>query len=117
MSSSSFIGGVLLGAAAVMYASKKKSSMLSGAGGGIGSAANWMGLAKQKTEGSFNGTDSYSSGSQTSQVSPSPSSQNSSAHTKESNLKSIKDIIRGNPELHKEVEQILKDTNTVIPGL
>ncbi|OAB74447.1 hypothetical protein [Paenibacillus crassostreae] len=38
-------------------------------------------------------------------------------HSKESNMTMLKDFIKGNPEVKYEVDQILKETNTVIPGL
>ncbi|MET3209438.1 UNVERIFIED_CONTAM: hypothetical protein ABIC26_002385 [Paenibacillus sp. PvR008] len=43
-----------------------------------------------------------------------------SAHTaqnKEVNMKLIKDFIRTSPEVKREVEQILKETHTAVPGL
>lgn len=41
----------------------------------------------------------------------------SAVKSKESNLKMLKDFISSNPDVKHEVEQILKDTHTVIPGL
>ncbi|MNC53196.1 hypothetical protein D3C75_1025850 [compost metagenome] len=41
----------------------------------------------------------------------------STAQSRETNLKMLKDFIRSNPEVKHEVEQILKDTHTAIPGL
>jgi hypothetical protein len=38
-------------------------------------------------------------------------------HSKESNMKMLKDFIRENPDVKYEVDLILKETNTVIPGL
>ncbi|MNN63249.1 hypothetical protein D3C81_1786140 [compost metagenome] len=48
-----------------------------------------------------------------------PSSVSSAAtnHSKEHSLKQITDFIKGNPDVRKEVEAILKETNTVIPGI
>ncbi len=43
--------------------------------------------------------------------------EESPVKSKESNLKMLKDFIRSNPDVKHEVEQILKDTHTVIPGL
>ncbi|GAE04642.1 hypothetical protein JCM10914_696 [Paenibacillus sp. JCM 10914] len=40
-----------------------------------------------------------------------------SSHTKAANLKQVKDFIRNNPDVKAEVEQILKETHSVIPGL
>ncbi|MGQ3477485.1 hypothetical protein [Paenibacillus sp. TY11] len=42
------------------------------------------------------------------------------AHTvknKEENMKLIKDFIRTSPDVKREVEQILKETHTAVPGL
>ncbi|WP_433946409.1 hypothetical protein [Paenibacillus sp. SN-8-1] len=111
MNSSSFIGGLILGAAGAVWLTKRKSHLLSSSGSPILS-----GLAKQKDDGSSTGTTTSSYGSLMGQVSPSPATA-SSSHTKESNLNTIKSIIKGNPGLHREVEQILKETGTVIPGL
>ncbi|MOA45508.1 hypothetical protein D3C78_1679100 [compost metagenome] len=48
-----------------------------------------------------------------------PSSVSTSAtnHSKEYNLKQITDFIKSNADVRREVESILKETNTVIPGL
>ena len=40
-----------------------------------------------------------------------------SSNSKDSSLSQIKDFIKNNPEVKAEVEQILKETHTVIPGL
>lgn len=111
MNSSSFIGGLILGAAGAVWLTKRKSHLLSSSGSPILS-----GLTKQKDESSSTGAGTSTYGSHMSQVSPSTAST-SSNHTKESNLNTIKSIIKGNPGLHREVEQILKETGTVIPGL
>lgn len=111
MKSSSFVGGLILGAAATVWLSKRKSSLLSAG------SLNLSGLTKQNGGGSSSGSAVSSYGSQSGQVSPSQATAGSSLHTKESNLTTIKNIIKGNPGLHREVEQILKETNTVIPGL
>nr|WP_245255946.1 hypothetical protein [Paenibacillus lactis] len=41
----------------------------------------------------------------------------SSSNSKAANLKQLKDFIRSNPDVKQEVEQILKETHTVLPGL
>ncbi|AET61429.1 hypothetical protein ACWHAM_03725 [Paenibacillus terrae] len=39
------------------------------------------------------------------------------AQTKEENMKLIKDFISTSPDVKREVEQILKETHTAVPGL
>ncbi|MCC3379256.1 hypothetical protein ACFQ5D_14155 [Paenibacillus farraposensis] len=39
------------------------------------------------------------------------------AQSKEENIKLIKDFISSNPDVKREVEQILKETHTAVPGL
>ncbi|USB34744.1 hypothetical protein [Paenibacillus sp. YPG26] len=111
MNSSSFIGGLILGAAGAVWLSKRQSHLLSSAG-----SLNLSGLTNKKHECSSTGSAASSFGSHAGQVTPS-SAPASSANSKESNLNTIKSIIKGNPGLHREVEQILKETGTVIPGL
>ncbi|UQZ32433.1 hypothetical protein C2I18_02000 [Paenibacillus sp. PK3_47] len=41
----------------------------------------------------------------------------SSLQSKESNLNLLKDFIRSNPDVKLEVEKVLKETHTSIPGL
>ncbi|MNI45333.1 hypothetical protein D3C73_997540 [compost metagenome] len=48
---------------------------------------------------------------------PSPVSSSATDHSKEHNLKQITEFIRGNADVRKEVEAILKETNSAIPGL
>ncbi|MHA0855484.1 hypothetical protein [Paenibacillus sp. CMAA1364] len=38
-------------------------------------------------------------------------------YSKESNMKMIKDFIKENPDVKNEVDMILKETNTIIPGI
>ncbi|WP_068617053.1 hypothetical protein [Paenibacillus tuaregi] len=112
MRSSSFVGGLILGAVAAVWLSKRKTPLFSTAG-----TLGLSGLTKQNGESSSVGAAASSYGSQAGQVSPSQTTSSGTVHSKESNLNTIKDIIKGNPGLHREVEQILKETNTVIPGL
>jgi hypothetical protein len=41
----------------------------------------------------------------------------SAVKSKEANLNMLKDFIRSNPDVKHEVEQILKDAHTAVPGL
>lgn len=102
MNTSAFIGGILIGAAATTLLSRNrgrnmitsvmggnaKDKMMDMANIGIGSSH------RHDAHGSHN--DSYSKGSSVTQ---------------------IKDFIRTNPDVKREVDMILKETNTVIPGL
>lgn len=119
MKSSSFLCGLFLGAVAAMWASRRKNGIMSMMGG-AGS------LLKTSGEGQKNATDSSSHASSNSgnngaaasaQVSPSPVSSSHANHSKEYNLNQITDFIKGNPSVRREVEAILKETNTVIPGI
>lgn len=62
-------------------------------------------------EGSSHDNGSHASGSSEHKKEDSP------VKSKESNLNMLKDFIRSNPDVKHEVEQILKDTHTAIPGL
>ncbi|AIQ30859.1 MULTISPECIES: hypothetical protein [Paenibacillus] len=123
MNTSSFLCGVLMGAAASMIMSKKRSAMMSSllhTGGSSESAGEKakdkiMGMAMtgfgSTAEGSSHDNGSHASGSSEHKKEDSP------VKSKESNLNMLKDFIRSNPDVKHEVEQILKDTHTAIPGL
>nr|WP_246246460.1 hypothetical protein [Paenibacillus lemnae] len=61
------------------------------------------------TPSSVTGAASYTSGNQ--------HGMQTSSHSKAADLSMLKDFIRKNPDVKNEVEQILKETHTVIPGL
>lgn len=123
MNTSSFLCGVLMGAAASMIMSKKRSAMMSSllrTGGSSESAGEKakdkiMGMAMtgfgNTAEGSSHDNGSHASGSSEHKK------EDSLVKSKESNLNMLKDFIRSNPDVKHEVEQILKDTHTAIPGL
>ncbi|WP_410768333.1 hypothetical protein [Fontibacillus sp. BL9] len=119
MKSSSFLCGVLFGAAAAVWASRRKSSMMSMMGG-AGSLLKIPGVnsdqTKNKPSQAASGQDK-SGAAATAQVHPSPVSSSTSSHSKEYNLKQITDFIKGNPDVRREVDAILKETHTAIPGL
>ncbi|WP_042203306.1 hypothetical protein [Paenibacillus camerounensis] len=123
MNTSSFLCGVVLGAAASMIMSKKRSAMMSSfmhSGGqhqGAGEKARdkIMGMAM---------TGFGSTAAEGPHDKEHKAEHNTAGHkdedvlkSKESNLNMLKDFIRTNPDVKHEVEQILKDTHTVIPGL
>lgn len=121
MNTSSFLCGVLIGAAASMIMSKKRSSMMSSllnAGGSRYSAGDkakdkimdmaMTGFGSTAADGKHDHADHASGGGH---------KDADSLKSKESNLNMLKDFIRSNPDVKHEVEQILKDTHTAIPGL
>ncbi|WP_339319839.1 hypothetical protein [Paenibacillus sp. FSL R10-2734] len=123
MNTSSFLCGVLMGAAASMIMSKKRNSLMSSLGQSGGSMSGAADKAKEKIIGmattGFGNTAASSSNTQSngSNSATSEHKTESPAKSKESNLKLLKDFIRNNPEVKSEVEQILKETHTAIPGL
>lgn len=118
MKSSSFLCGVLLGAVATAWARKNKG--LLSAAMDAGSMMNWSSMTSKQHSGNKHEHSSSHSGSRGlsgTQVHPSCNSTNDESHSKEHTLKQILEFIKGNPEVRSEVEGILKETNTVIPGL
>ncbi|WP_019638965.1 hypothetical protein [Paenibacillus fonticola] len=133
MRSVSFLCGALVGAAAVVWAAKKNGSMsgqegkgtimklagLSMGGAGKGNSHQSAGNSGSAAASGASSTSSTSSTGSTSgeKVYPSSASPANASHSKEYNLKQITDFIKGNADVRREVEQILKETNSVIPGL
>lgn len=122
MNTSSFLCGVMLGAAASMIMSKKRGSMSSfmqpgGRMQGAGEKARdkIMGMAMtgfgSTVEGGSHDKAEYKAAGDAGHREDSP------LKSKESNLNMLKDFIRSNPDVKHEVEQILKETHTTIPGL
>ncbi|WP_342561839.1 hypothetical protein NST84_19595 [Paenibacillus sp. FSL R7-0345] len=126
MNTSSFLCGVVLGAAASMIMSKKRSAMMSSLmqpGGqfqGAGEKARdkivgmaMTGFGSTAADGSHDQADKPEHKT----AGQSALKDDTALQSKESNLNMLKDFIRTNPDVKHEVEQILKDTHTVIPGL
>ncbi|WP_223066607.1 hypothetical protein [Paenibacillus caui] len=114
MRSATFLFGVFLGAVGAMWASNRKSGWISAANQ-AGSLMKFTNLSKNKSNGTISIPTSgalKTEGSSATAVNPVQK-----AVSKESNMKMIKDFIKGNPDVRREVEQILKETHTVIPGL
>ncbi|CAM4486579.1 hypothetical protein [Paenibacillus typhae] len=126
MNTSSFLCGVVLGAAASMIMSRKRGAMMSSlmqSGGQLQGAGE---KARDKIVGmaltGFGSTAADGSHDKADKTEHKTSSQaghkdDTSLKSRESNLNMLKDFIRTNPDVKHEVEQILKDTHTVIPGL
>lgn len=127
MNTSSFVCGVVIGVAASMIMSNKKNAMMSTSGHSGGSMTGSMSDAADKAKDKiismamtgFGNTASSASNSQSngSNGGSVEHKQESSVQSKESNLKMLKDFIRSNPEVKSEVEKILKESHTSIPGL
>ncbi|HEY2492870.1 MAG TPA: hypothetical protein VGI33_08165 [Paenibacillus sp.] len=113
MNTSSFLTGILIGAAATSMISKNK---------GNGPVSQMADKAKDKvmdfaTMGMINNGSDLNSVFNHNAAQGSSSSSMSPTYSKESNMSMVKDFIRSNPDVKVEVDMILKETNTVIPGL
>lgn len=123
MKSSSFLCGVLLGAGAAVWASRRKSALgLTSLLSRADTALKFTEQPGKKENGSHCSSHNHSQNNHkgpesSAQEYPSSVSTSATNHTKEFNLKQITDFIKSNAEVRKEVESILKETNTVIPGL
>ncbi|MEC0172846.1 hypothetical protein [Paenibacillus graminis] len=123
MNTSSFLSGVLLGAAVSMMMSKKRGALMSGLLQQNGSMRGAGDKAKDKIMdmamtgfGSTASSGNHDSGARSAHSSSEHKGE-SNAQNRENNLRMLKDFIRSNPDVKHEVEQILKDTHTAIPGL
>lgn len=122
MNTSSFLCGVLLGAAASMIISKKRNALMYSLGQNEGSGRGAGDRAKDKILGmamtGFGTGDSKEHGHEH-DVKKGTAEHNSEStvKSKESNLNMLKAFIRSNPDVKHEVEKILKDTHSAIPGL
>lgn len=126
MKSSSFLCGALFGITAALWASRRKSSLISAMNGAAGSlkisgikeALN--NVTSDEEHSSNNGNSavkSTSNAEHNTHTKVHPSSGSGQNHSKEYNLKQITDFIKGNPDVRREVESILKETHATIPGL
>lgn len=127
MKTSSFIYGAIVGAAVYRMMSKNRmmslTSMLRNANLGQ-MADNAMDKVMDMTGGQQQGGSRRDAGSPSSGSSHASHRAEGNQHgiqaspdTKAAHLKELKNFIRSNPEVKHEVEQILKETHTVIPGL
>jgi hypothetical protein len=129
--SSSFLGGLLVGVFAAMWASRRKQSLMS-VMSGAGSALKFAGMTSKrndsptedisgalKTEDTGSASVTKAKGADNAQVYPSSGtvSTSGSNHSKEYSLKQLTDFIKGDPDVRREVENILKEAKTPIPGL
>ncbi|WP_379162275.1 hypothetical protein [Paenibacillus sp. sgz5001063] len=128
MNTSSFFSGVLLGATISMMMSKKRGAMMSnllqpdGLMNGAGEKAKdkIMNMAMTGFGSTAAGNAAAGGNKDTSTHASAGNNEHkveSTVKSREANLKMLKDFIRSNPDVKHEVEQILKDTHTAIPGL
>lgn len=123
MKTSSFLCGVILGAVASRVISRKNnmsiSSMMKNTNLGhfADTAISKIQGTKSQYSGSSQESMSQSSGQHDINRTTGVSGVQTTTQTKSANLKQVKDFIRNNPDVKSEVEQILKETHTVIPGL
>lgn len=117
----SFLCGALVGAAAVIWSAKRNGGKLTGGKGIMNLAGMTMNSAGKGSEHGHSSASEHkhgSSGMGESKVHPSSAvSSHDAGHSKEYSVKQITDFIKGNADVRREVEQILKETNSVIPGL
>lgn len=118
MNISSLLTGIVIGAAATnmmsknsrngsmsQVADKAKDKMMDFAGFGMN--LNGDHDSESPTMGSTQHSSHESNGS---------SGNQTQTHSKESSMSMLKDFIKQNPDVKHEVDMILKETNTVIPG-
>ncbi|AZK47151.1 hypothetical protein [Paenibacillus lentus] len=118
MKSVSFLCGALVGAAAVIWSTKRNGTNMGGnSSSGIMKLAGLSTSSSGKESGQQPSSKASSTTASESKVYPSSPSSSTSSHSKEYNIKQITDFIKGNADVRREVEQILKETNSVIPGL
>ncbi|MGG0822923.1 hypothetical protein ABE099_08575 [Paenibacillus turicensis] len=118
MKSSSFLCGVFLGAVSAMLINRNKALMSAGKEAGM--MWNWSSLKSGdscKTHDKEHHHSTCHTEDKHDKVHPSSSGLHDETHMKQSNLKQITNFIKSNPEVRKEVEGILKETGTIIPGL
>lgn len=123
MKTSSFLCGVILGAVAFRVISRKNNLSFSSVmkdtnlGHFADTALSKIQGSKSQQSGSSQESATSSSSQHDSNRTSGTSGGQTSAQTKSANLMLVKDFIRNNPDVKSEVEQILKETHTVIPGL
>lgn len=128
MKTSSFLWGVALGCVASRMMSRRGISLTSMMKTmNLGSFANTamdkvQGMNSNSSRSSKMSSSSGLSSNQTAGLSSNQTAGHShesqkSNHSKTSDLSQIKEFIRKNPDVKHEVEQILKETGTAVPGL
>ncbi|MDP4096675.1 hypothetical protein OIN60_07815 [Paenibacillus sp. P96] len=121
MKTSSFFLGVLLGAAATSLMARKGGSALLGSvrNGDVG---GMMEKAKSKLmdaalPGIEESQHKTSMATHAKHAGDKVKNRAYSSSEKEENIKMLKEFIRNSPDVKREVEQILKETHTAVPGI
>ncbi|MFB5675533.1 hypothetical protein ACE3NQ_02150 [Paenibacillus terreus] len=122
MKTSSFFLGVLLGAAATSLISRNGGSAMLGMNRNGGNAGRMMEKARNRLmDAAFPGMGGSDLGASLTK----PEKQDGdkakkttfSSSEKAENIKMLKEFIRNSPDVKREVEQILKETHTAVPGI
>lgn len=119
MNISSLLTGIVIGAAATNMMSKnsQNGSMSQVADKAKGKMMDLAGFGMNLTGDHEIESASMGSTQHSSHGSGVTSGTQTQTHTKESSMNMVKDFIKQNPDVKYEVDMILKETNTVIPGL
>lgn len=113
---SSFFLGVIFGAAASVMMSRKRNMftpLLSQSGVADRAKHKIMNMAAT----SFGGGSDDLKHAKTESAASGKSDHTSHASSKDADLGMLKDMIRSNPEVKHDVEKILKETHSAVPGL
>lgn len=122
MKTSSFFLGVLLGAAATSLMSRKGGSAMLGMNRNGGNAGRMMEKARNRLMDvafpGMSGTDLGASLAKPEKHDGDKAKKTTySSSEKAENIKMLKEFIRNSPDVKREVEQILKETHTAVPGI
>ncbi|MFB5265996.1 hypothetical protein ACE41H_04230 [Paenibacillus enshidis] len=122
MKTSSFFLGVLLGAAATSLMSRNGGSAMKGMNRNGGNVGGMMEKARHKLmDAAFPGmVGSDLNAAMTRQEKhdgDKTRKKTYSSSEKAENIKMLKEFIRNSPDVKREVEQILKETHTAVPGI
>lgn len=116
---SSLLTGIVIGAAATNMMSKnnQNGSVNPIADLAKGKMMDFATLGMNFVGDNFSESPTSGSTHNSTHESPATSGAETQTHSKESSMKMVKDFIKQNPDVKYEVDMILKETNTVIPGL
>lgn len=119
MNISSLLTGIVIGAAATNMMSKnsQNGSVSQIADKAKGKMLDFATLGMNFVGDGLNESPTSSSTHSSTHESHATSGTQTQTHSKESSMKMVKDFIKQNPDVKYEVDMILKETNTVIPGL
>ncbi|KAA9007190.1 hypothetical protein F4V43_01510 [Paenibacillus spiritus] len=116
MKTSSFLCGLVLGATASMMMSRKRPMLMNALGQGQAAGRAKDKIVDMALTG-FGSTANRDKGTDHSVQGVNAAKHESEPKSHEANLKMLKDFIRSNPEVKHDVERILRETHTTVPGL